>query len=64
MPIFNNVEIYFSILKYKWRKIRTENLPIAMKELIESLILINNKKKLNIKKYWLLKMIEFSEINI
>ena len=63
MPIFNNVEIYFSILKYKWRKIRTENLPIAMKELIESLILINKKKKLNIKKYWLLKMIKFSEIN-
>ena len=63
MPIFNNVEIYFSIQKYRWRTIRSENLPIAMKELIESLILINNKKKLNIKKYWLLKMIEFSEIN-
>ena len=63
MPIFNSVEIYFSILKYKWRQIRTENLPIAMKELMESLLLINNKKKLNIKKHWLLKIIEYSEIN-
>lgn len=63
MPIFNNVELYFSILKYKWRTIRTENLPIAMKKLIKSLILINNKKKLNIKKHWLQKLIEFSEIN-
>ena len=62
MPIFNSVEIYFSILKYKWRKIRTENLPIAMKEQIECLFSIENKKKLNIKKYWLLKIIEFSEI--
>ena len=52
MSIFNNVEIYFSIIKKKWRSIRYSMLPLSIQELLKCMVEINLKKKWNIKKHW------------
>ena len=62
MPVFNNVELYFSILKYRWRTIRDKIPSISIKELIECMMSITGKKKQNIKKHWLEKVLEYSQL--
>ena len=55
MSIFNNVEIYFSIVKYEWRTIRHEILPVSIQDLMKRMLLIESRKKVNIKRYWIQK---------
>ena len=61
MPIFNNVEAYFSIQKYKWRIIK--QFTLGIKDQILCMASINQKKKLNQKKHWIEKMVENFDCN-